>query len=85
MSEFDMTNTQLVRRYESLQKQTSKLTDWFCNNGMGDLRPSDMRNLENPCGKVLKYLKILDEISTLKSEAERRYGPDLVSVRGLLR
>lgn len=80
-----MTNRQLVKKYESLQKQASKLTNWFCDNGMGDLRPSDMRDLKNPCEEVVKYLKILDELFSLKSEAERRYGPELVSVRSLLR
>jgi len=79
-----MTNHQLVRRYENLQNQSSKLVDWFCSNNMGHLRPSDMRSLKNPCNKVIKYLKILDELSNLKEEAERRYGPELKLVRSLI-
>lgn len=79
-----MTNNQLVKKYEKLQKQSSKLVDWFCSNNMGHLRSSDMRNIKEPCIKVVEYLKILDELSELKNEAERRYGPELRSVRSLL-
>lgn len=79
-----MTNHQLVKKYEKLQKQSSKLVDWFCSNKMGHLRPSDMRNIKKPCVKVTTYLKILDELSELKNEAERRYGRELRSIRSLL-
>ena len=54
-----MTNKQLVREYEKLQNKASKLTDWFCANDMGNLKPSDMRNMDNPNDKVVKYLEIL--------------------------
>lgn len=79
-----MTNRQLVKKYKALQKQATKLVDWFCGNNMGHLRLSDMRVLDNPCSKVIKYLKILDEMDDLKDEAQRRYGPDLKFVEHLI-
>ena len=78
-----MTNKQLVKEYEKLQNKASKLTDWFCENNMGDLRPSDMRSIENPSDKVVKYLETLDKLAELKNEAERRYGPRFMSVGSL--
>ena len=79
-----MTNHQLVRKYEKLRKQSYKLVDWFCSNNMGHLRPSDLRTIKEPCAKVIKYLKILDELSELRIEAKLRYGPGLINIRRLL-
>ena len=78
-----MTNKQLVKKYEKLQKKALKLTDWFCNNKMGDLKVSDMRNMSVPHPNILEYLDILDILSELKNEAERRYGPGFRTVWSL--
>lgn len=79
-----MTNHQLVKRYKALRAQASKLVDWFCGNDMGHLCHSDMLSLDNPCNKVITYLKVLDEMGELKDEAQRRYGPDLKFVEHLI-
>lgn len=79
-----MTNHQLMRRYNTLQMRASKLVDWFCDNDMGHLRHSDMLSLNNPCNKIVTYLKLVEEICKLKDEARRRYGPDLKFVENLI-
>lgn len=80
----EMTNRQLVKRHEVLSERFSKLVDWFCDNGMGDLKTSDIRRIENPCKEVIRYLNLLDEMSEIQDEARRRYGPEFKTIRQLL-
>lgn len=80
----EMKNGEIVRRFKTLQKQSSKLTDKFIAAGLGNLRPSDMRKRLN-CALSIKYIELLDEMSALKIEAECRYGPDLISIESLIK
>ena len=78
----ELTNRQLVRRYKALQARMSKLTDKFIDAGLGNLRPSDMR--ERPACKLSsKYVALLDECSQIRLEAQARYGPDLFLIEQL--
>lgn len=79
------TNHALVARYEAVHKSASKLVDWFCKNGLGHMKPSDMRSMQDKPKRVEIYLDLLDEASDLKAEAQRRYGPGLIFVRDLIR
>lgn len=80
-----MTNKELVKKYESVQAKSSKLVDWFCLNGMGNLKPSDMRMMSEKPKQVIQYLELLNLLSELKLEAQRRYGPDFNTIRDLLK
>lgn len=80
-----MTNRELVKKYEFAQAKSSKLVDWFCLNGMGNLKPSDMRAMNEKPKQVIQYLELLSLMSELKLEAQRRYGSDFNTIRDLLR
>jgi hypothetical protein len=80
-----MTNHELVARYEAVHKSANKLVDWFVKNGMGHMKPSDMRLMSDKPKRVSIYLDLLSEASDLKAEAQKRYGPGLIFVRDLIR
>lgn len=80
-----MTNKELVKKYESVQAKSSKLVNWFCLNGMGNLKPSDMRMMSEKPKQVIQYLELLNILCELKLEAQRRYGPDFNTIRDLLK
>lgn len=80
-----LTNHALVARYEAVRKSANKLVGWFCKNGLGHMKPSDMRSMQDKPKQVSTYLDLLDEASDLKAEAQKRYGPGLIFVRDLIR
>ena len=80
-----LSNHALVARYEAVHKSANKLVDWFCKNGLGHMKPSDMRSMQNKPKQVSIYLDLLDEASDLKAEAQKRYGPGLIFVMDLIR
>ena len=73
----DMTNGEINRRLDSLDKQASKLTQDFIDAGRGHERPSEIRNQNDALSK--RWIKIADEQRALYIEAERRYGPGFIS------
>lgn len=80
-----LTNHALVARYEAVHKSANKLVGWFCKNGLGHMKPSDMRSMQDKPKQVSIYLDLLDEASDLEAEARKRYGPGLIFVRDLIR
>lgn len=78
------TNRKLVKRYNKVKANVDKLVDWFCDNEMGHLKPSDMRAMVKKPKQVTQYISFLDELSDLKGEAQSRYGSDLIFVTDLL-
>lgn len=75
-----MTNSELVRKFKALQKQSNKLVDKFINAGLGSLRLSDMRQRINKCPLSNKQIKLFDEMSDIRNEAELRYGPGFMFI-----
>lgn len=78
-----MTNQELIRRYRAAHGKQSALIDPLIAMGFGELRPSDMRSLQNPPLIIQEYLSLLSESSALRMEAETRYGPGLFRVEQL--
>ncbi len=76
----EMTNGEIVRRFETLQKQSNKLTDKFIDRGLGYLKLSDMRDRVSICTLSARQVKISDEMGSLSREAENRYGPGFIYV-----
>jgi hypothetical protein len=76
------TDTRIVKRYETLSIRVSKVVEDLVNAGLGDLKPNDMRKLTHPlCDK---YLKLVDEMSDLRSEAQMRFGPGFINIKQLI-
>lgn len=78
-----LSNRALVSLHEKKAKSISRLVDWFVKNGLGHMRPSDMRLMPNPPKQVLIYLGALDELKELKSEAQKRHGPGFIFMNDL--
>lgn len=77
-----MTNKSLVSRYEKVHMMMSKYTDKF-NDAWPNLRYSEIRKLDNLPNFAIKFFKLQDEATSLRMEAERRYGPGLITVSQL--
>lgn len=80
----NLSNHEIVREYKKLNKKISKLTNFFCENNLGHLTPSNMRDLCNKSKEVLLFLDYLDQSHDLKNEAKRRYGPSLIFIEELV-
>jgi hypothetical protein len=79
-----MTDTALVRRHEALSRRISKLVDKLCDEGFGTYKFTDLRALPTKPKFVETYLALVDESVELRYEAERRYGPGMLTMRQLL-
>jgi hypothetical protein len=79
-----VTDHALVRRHEALEKRISKLIDKLCDNGFGTYKFADLRAIQDKPKFVETYLQLVDESVTLRYEAERRYGPGMITIRQLL-
>ncbi len=77
------TDARIVKRHETLSIRVSRVVDALIEAGFGDLKPNDMRkDTNNPLFR--KYLKLVDEMSDLRSEAQLRYGPGFMNMRQLI-
>lgn len=81
----ELSNRELVKKYNTISNQYIKLVNWFCNNNLGHLTQNQLRDIKNPCKELVKYFNVLYTLSELRNEAKRRYGPDLVTIDNLLR
>ena len=79
-----MTDHALVRRHEALSNQISKLVSKLCDSGFGTYKFSDLVELENKPKYIETYISLVKESSDLRSEANQRYGPGLITVRQLI-
>jgi hypothetical protein len=77
-------NSELVRRYEAIEKKISALNGHLIVEGLGGMTPAGIRRMENKSKTVVEFLKLLDEAQDIIAEAKRRYGPDLITVRQLV-
>lgn len=76
-------DVRIVRRHETLAKRTSNLVALICDNGFGSYTPNQMRLTMTTNKMFNKYLLLVDEMSDLRSEANLRYGPGLITMRQL--
>jgi len=72
-----LTNSQLIKKHESISKKLSALSRRFIEAGLGHLRPSDMRE-RGDCSLSARYVKLSDERGAWRREAESRYGPGFI-------
>jgi len=73
----EMSNGELQKKYESLSKQSSKVTQELIDAGYGSTKPSEMRAKRKEVPLFDKYLSISDKMHELRAEVTARYGPDV--------
>ena len=79
-----LTDKALVREYHRTNAKIDKLLTKLVEQGLGDVRPSDMmrgRDTTYANNKTVReYLALTNYASEIRYNAETRYGPGLITV-----
>lgn len=79
----ELTNHALVREHQRLNVRWDKILNRLIAAGLGDKRPIELRAMAEPPKVVRDWIVCMDAMHDLRSEADRRYGPGLVTVSQL--
>lgn len=79
-----LTDRALVTEYQRTHARIDKLETKIIDAGLGHLRPSDMRVMADPPKCIRDRMALVDRALDLRAEAERRYGPGMITVDQLI-
>jgi hypothetical protein len=71
-----LSNKKLNAEHLKLQDKISIACQSMIDNGLGHFTISELRAVCDPSDVVKNYLNLLDLDQDIRSEAERRFGPD---------
>lgn len=75
-----LTDRALVTEYQRTHARIDKLETKIIDAGLGHLRPSDMRVMTDPPKSIRDLMALAARAIELRFEAERRYGPGMITV-----
>lgn len=84
LTKFIMTDKALVKEYKRAHARIDKLYSKLEQTEFRDMKPSEMRAMPDKPFIIKQLLKQFDFAHELRSEAEMRYGPGLVTVDQLV-
>ena len=71
-----MNSKKLYDYHLKISDRQSVLCQICIDNGLGYYTFEDMKKIKSPADFVVEYLELAEEQAKIKSEAERRFGPD---------
>jgi len=82
-----LTDKALVREYQRTHAKIDKALTKLVEQGLGDVKPSDMRRGRDTTyasnKTVREYLALTNYASKIRGHAETRYGPGLIIIEQL--
>ena len=83
-----MTDRALVKEYQRTHAKIDKLLTALCDQGLGDVRYSEMmrgRDTTYASNKTVRqYLALVNYANEIRYHADTRYGPGLIVVEQLI-